>query len=437
MAGKTITEEPMANSTYGMIDRAMQEPVRALQQYNRTVEEAQEPLPFQTITGPSAESINNGQTNMGTFEYLARGGIENSAKKVTNQIVAKRRQQQMRAQFEQLLEMNEKGADILYNDAVQTYGDAIKNWIPPKTFFYDQKTGAFMPYKYAEHVAYGVNMFEKAKQKALQRQQAQTIVGSAQSRQQAAAGMIGSGLNPDDYKQSLEAIPTANDLAAPKKTAAEIDELKTREERNRAQAGYYNRMPKAGGGSGKNTTPAEIINTLEKRRLEYEKLLQDKRNELRSPNKGTNPDVDQKILNDIRKIERTIGGIEREIEQEKMKSRGEDPTNAPSGESMVMADSIRGAVQSMLSKGYSLDDRNLMIYDNKGNPVPGAYDQHVVWAVLDMMDRQKIKLPGLGEDQGGRADKIRQSIKTYGLEATIDALTSVSLQKPGGVNVGE
>ena len=426
-----------------LIDKNMSGVIGAQKNYAQATEAANSPLPFETISGPTTDMINNGQSRMGTFEYLARGGIENSAKRLANKIAIQQREKQQKQQYEQLLEMGEKGAAMLYQDALNTYGEPIRNWIPPTTFFYDEKTGAFMPHEYAKKVAYGIQMYETALEKSAQQEKEvlaqkqaeearvrglQTVGGivrDATTQQGAAAQIAQAGLNPDEYDKSLSRIPS---------------------EKDKAQTGYYNRMPStsgSGGGGGKDKTdPQAIINTLESRKIEYEKMKQAKQAELRDPARNFDVNVDNGIMADIKKFERAIAGIDRQIEEQKALAKGQSPNSLPSEKSAALANRIRESVAEKLPQGhgqrkllgvklgeaqnpYTLGNDGI-VTDDQGNPQYAMYDDLIVSGVLDMMDQRGITLPGLPGDGAGRADVIARSIKEAGLESTLEILEELT-----------
>ena len=415
----------LPNSSSPMIDNAMYPTIAATKTYNEAARRASEPPPYENIYGPSTDDINSGKQRMGTFEYLARGGIENTAKKLYNTINEKRNRKKLEIEYEQLLSMGEKGADILYQDAINTYGQGITQWIPRKTAFYDKTTGAFQPHNYAEKVAYGIAMFEAklekerlAEQERLAKEQEQQareqglktvgdIVSGANSRQDAASKIAAAGLDPSEHVDVIKTIP----------------ELPT--DKDKAMTGYYNRMPKPNADRGKDLNdPKSIINDLEKRKIEYLKLKQAKQAELREMNKQ-DPNIDADILKEITKIDRILTGIDRQIEEENTKVKGESPLSLPSPRSQSLAAAVKNSISENIPSGFNLDEAGLTITDPNGNPQMGMFDDLVVSKVLDMMDQQGILLPGLPEDGSGRSGIIKKSISEAGLESTLEALEQI------------
>lgn len=429
----TISRPEDLPSTGALIDRNMAGVTQANKdyaQYGRDV--SLEEKPFQTIGGPTAADVNSGANRMGTFEFLARGGIDNTAKSLANNIWEKRRKKEQMAQFEQLLTMQEKGGQLLYDDAVKTYGEQIKEWIPPTSFFFDQETGAFMPYKYAERVAYGITAYEKALAKAQQMQTIGNAMVGAENRQDAAAGVIGAGGEVKDYKDAIETIPKtmdAKEISEIDKNKEMINTYKTEQDKNKAMSGYYNRMPKADGSGGKPKTPQENINQLQGRILQYEGLIKGLQSELRDPNRNPDAEADTEIGKKIKTYERAIGELKRDIDREKAKVEQSTQYTPPSAESYATADELYNSIYQNVPEGYTVDDQAMEVMDDQGNVQPGMYDEAVLSRVLHMMDMEQIKLPQLGPTQGGRAALIKKSIRSAGLKETIDALLQL---KAGG-----
>ncbi len=448
----TISRPDDVTGAGELIDRNMGGVIQGNQEYNQYARDASlQSAPFETVGGPDAASMSSGQSKMGTFEFLARGGIDNTAKGLANNISEKRRKKEQIAQFEKLLSMNEQGGKLLYDDAIKTYGPEIREWIPPVSFFYDQETGAFMPYKYAERVAYGITAYEKAKAKA---QQVQTISGSlagAQSRQEAAAGVIGAGGDVKEYDDAIKTLPPAmtdkdrSDIAVNDERIktygsqqglndARAKTYETEQSLNRAKQGYYNRMPKAGSGGsgGRPKTPQDNINQLQDRIIKYENLIRTSRAELRDPNRNPDADSDMEIAKRIKSYERAVGELKRDIDREKalITSAAADE-ELPSVESYVLSDEIMSSIYKDIPDGYTLDEENLEVLNESGEPEPGMYDELILSRVLLRMDDEGIKLPQLGPSQGGRAALIKQSIAKVGLKSTLDALQQLKASSGG------
>jgi len=180
--------------------------------------------------GPTAADVNNAApVPRNRADFLARGGLSNTAMNVMQKIQRRQQWNTMKKRFEQILAMGEKGADAVYNDAINTYGPEVQPWIPKKEFFFDAQTGQFMPYQYAKAVYVGVQKFkeDKATRDAQERQQqgrmeAAPIIAGARNAQEAAAGLLATGQDLKDYSPILNEFPSQESPLQQAKTAAEI-----------------------------------------------------------------------------------------------------------------------------------------------------------------------------------------------------------------------
>jgi hypothetical protein len=116
------------------------------------------------------------------FEFVARGGISNTANEYVQSAGRQMRMQDQMKQFETILAGQEKSAKAVYDDAVGLYGEEIKSWIPVPEMFIDESTGAFMPMQYQKALFTGVQEFKKMQKE----QKAQEIAGSREERMAAA-----------------------------------------------------------------------------------------------------------------------------------------------------------------------------------------------------------------------------------------------------------
>jgi uncharacterized protein YdcH (DUF465 family) len=116
------------------------------------------------------------------FEFVARGGVSNTANEYVQNAGRQMRMQDQMKQFETILAGQEKSAKAVYDDAVGLYGEEIKNWIPVPEMFIDESTGAFMPMQYQKALFTGVQEFKKMQKE----QKAQEIAGSREERMAAA-----------------------------------------------------------------------------------------------------------------------------------------------------------------------------------------------------------------------------------------------------------
>lgn len=258
----------------------------------------QQPLQLE-VNGPSAQTINSGSSNMSRASFYARRGLNNTAKNIVNNIQKDKKIREDKAAYENYLAAGERGADNLYNEMVKTYGEDIKQWIPPKELFYDND-GVFSPHKYAQSVFLGFLKYNEKleKLKELQRKKGefQTISGAianAQSPQEAAATIAAQGINPEDYSKSYQTIPTIGDRSAVQLNQEKMSTEKSNQELKRAQADWYRRR-KDNSGSGSNTPEKDYhfeqaknaykaaiseknkaeatLKNLRRQRLDYEKL---------------------------------------------------------------------------------------------------------------------------------------------------------------------
>ncbi|MBE3094444.1 MAG: hypothetical protein IMZ52_05390 [Actinobacteria bacterium] len=100
------------------------------------------------------------------LNFFAGGGVTSTAADYTQRATEAIQKNQQRKVFEGLMKSQIQGANAAYEDAVKAFpvgenGEDIKNWIPRPEMFVDEKTGAFMPYKYYQSFATGVKEFKK------------------------------------------------------------------------------------------------------------------------------------------------------------------------------------------------------------------------------------------------------------------------------------
>jgi hypothetical protein len=142
----------------------MPQPMTELQS---AIDESKQPLPFsaggQGVT--ATQSLSHQPMPKTIADFNARGGISNTFQETYNNIISQKRQRAIQKGFEKILQGGEAAADAAYNDYVRVYGEEIKDWIPPKDLFYDDKTGAFLPYKYYESLVVGKNKYLDHKRK--------------------------------------------------------------------------------------------------------------------------------------------------------------------------------------------------------------------------------------------------------------------------------
>jgi hypothetical protein len=241
----TNTDEPlqavggMGNDNSSLYETIASQTRSAGDDLAKAQSDTKQPLPFQTITGPTLQSANqNPQQAPSSAEFFARGGLSNSVKQIANEVTGQNRIKVYQNAYERLLQMGEQGADLVYDDAVKTYGEDVKEWIPPKMYFFDDK-GTFMPHKYAQSVYVGIQKFKENSLAKKNYQTVATIIQNAKSRQEAASNLIAAGIDPTQFEKQINAIPSEVD-----KSTIDV---------NNSKKGYYERLPK--GGSSKGTSP--------------------------------------------------------------------------------------------------------------------------------------------------------------------------------------
>jgi hypothetical protein len=216
---------------------------RATRELNDAGQELSTPTKYGSVSGPTAGSVLASQSAPQTqADFYAQGGLGNTVTEFAAGIEQKKRQKEYQRKYEELLEMGERGADMLIEDAVRSF-PGIERELPPKEMFYDQATGAFMPHQFAKSVYEVTQAFrgaqdsaekeaaEKAEQEAKEaaeqerlRGEYQTVGGvfeGAQTPQAAISGVAGQGVDPRAYKDLFRHIPTDQDRAQRFKTIAE------------------------------------------------------------------------------------------------------------------------------------------------------------------------------------------------------------------------
>lgn len=365
-----------------IIDKNMQGVNQAGAELRKSM--APEPLPFETIAGPSAATVNTpsqsqSQLPVTAGSFYARGGLTNTAKNIVNNITRDRQYRESQGKYEQLLAAGERGADNLYNEAIQTYGDQIKNWIPPKIFFYDND-GVFMPHKYAQSVYLGLLKFEenqkKDNEKLAKRAEYQTIAGAIQgapTQQAAAANVAQLGYNPEEYSKTYSTIPTAKDEASANLDKERISTEEANQKLRAAQADWYRRR-KDSTGSGNGTDEKDYhfeqakkgyqsavqekmkvettLKNLRKQRLDYEKI-------------GMNDQVAQ-IDSAIAASEAELEVAKNSLQRERAALNTIASTRSNEGRVAEWNAAIKTEVDPAVSRIADLIDENISM--NGGNP---------------------------------------------------------------------
>lgn len=191
---------------------------KAASQLKEATAESQQPPPF-SVSGPSAQSINRNAATVATpAEFYTRGGLMNSAQDLVNSLVKTKRTNALKKAYEDYLSAGEAGGKALYQDALNTYGEDVKGYVPPPQLFYDEQTGSFLPHQYAQAVYVGSQKY-LADKRAMQQKEDERyrtiaanqavapLIESATNPQQANAGILRAGLNPKDYGDVINSIP--------------------------------------------------------------------------------------------------------------------------------------------------------------------------------------------------------------------------------------
>ena len=173
--------------------------------YNKTkTAMADSPLPMGTISGPTANTVNAGGAGAPRTraEFLARGGLGNTVMQSVNNLSKKRDRQKLEGMYETLLAAGEQGAKNAYEDAIGTYSEEIKDWIPSPARFYDAE-GVFQPHNYYEKMSFGIDAFKKDKtakaKQAAEYQAVGSAIGSSATKADAASKVYNSGFNAGDH----------------------------------------------------------------------------------------------------------------------------------------------------------------------------------------------------------------------------------------------
>jgi len=141
----------------------------------------------QSVPRVSAQAMNQAsaqQPPQTMFDFYNRGGLGATIDVATQQQAQKQGRAAMQKQYEDLLAKGEKAGDAIYSSAVKKYGDGIKEYIPPKDLYYDQKSGEFDGHEYAKHVFIGIEKFRKDQESGQDRQMKMDEVQSKKDQEQ-------------------------------------------------------------------------------------------------------------------------------------------------------------------------------------------------------------------------------------------------------------
>ena len=95
-------------------------------------------------------------------DFYNQGGLQNTISQAAQQVQAANQKKAAFATFQKLLMMQENGANLIKQAAETQYPGII---MPDLTTYYDDKTGAFMPYQYAKDAHATIDDFMTRKEK--------------------------------------------------------------------------------------------------------------------------------------------------------------------------------------------------------------------------------------------------------------------------------
>lgn len=124
--------------------------------------EVQDDFSQMPMTGVTARDVIQSQGRpRSLFEFQARGGIGNTVVDAVKRAKLNIIHEQMRKEYGRLLSMGDRGAAIVYEDALKKYPDA-KMFLPPPTFFINPKTGHIDdPHNYYKHLMAGIIKYKE------------------------------------------------------------------------------------------------------------------------------------------------------------------------------------------------------------------------------------------------------------------------------------
>lgn len=124
----------------------------------------------ENVFGPPPP-MDTGQTGIlksparGKVDAIVRGNIQETMKNLSGSMGKRKRHVELKKQFENILALQEKGADMIVIDAMESLGPEIKEYIPPKELFIDPKTGAFNSLEFAKRAYIGIKNYKADKAK--------------------------------------------------------------------------------------------------------------------------------------------------------------------------------------------------------------------------------------------------------------------------------
>lgn len=179
---------------------------------------------LEPIAGPTAETVNAQAAQRpvsGKFDYALRGGYGNTAMGVMRDIEKKKVMKSLQNKYENLVAKGERGADDVIESAVQNYGEGVREYVPPKEYFYDPATGQFLAHKYFESAYVGVQKYKEAKARLdaeeAEKERGRKLVEAAQTHAKTLgdeAAKTGSKIYQEDYVGSALQQPYAQEKGA-------------------------------------------------------------------------------------------------------------------------------------------------------------------------------------------------------------------------------
>ena len=113
---------------------------------------------------PEQQPIQQPDTRGGMLGLTTTGGgLTSLATQYANRVVQENQFEKHKKVFENLMSQQITGAKAAVNDAVKSYGEDVKGWVPKPEEFMDEKTKVFMPYKYYQAFATGIKAYKQNK----------------------------------------------------------------------------------------------------------------------------------------------------------------------------------------------------------------------------------------------------------------------------------
>lgn len=192
------------------------------------------PLTVPPLKGPAPRT---------KFEALNRRDFGETLQSLAGQMGEQRKVKALKGQYEKLLGMREKGADMILTDAMQSYGKEVKEFIPPKEIFFDPKSGVFDAVEFAKRAYIGIKeyreMLTKTEEGRKKLEQSKKNIGSLRRVM---------GEEPTTREQALKSFTGAGDYTGEefdKPTQDYLGALPTGFQREKAEAAQRSKADKA------------------------------------------------------------------------------------------------------------------------------------------------------------------------------------------------